>query len=62
MKRFEYKTIEILTKGFFAKMKIEEADRILNDLGSQGWELVSAAPCITGSTTQRIYYTFKREI
>lgn len=62
MKRFEYKTIEVLTSGFFAKMEMKETDDTLNDLGSQGWELVSTVPCITGSTTQRIYYTFKREI
>lgn len=62
MKRFEYKTIEVLTNGLYVKIDMKEVDDMLNGQGNQGWELVSTVPCIMGGATQRIYYTCKREI
>ncbi len=41
MKRFEYKTLKIEPKGFWgSKLDSTEIDKILNELGQQGWELV----------------------
>ena len=40
MKKFEYKTISIPTKGWMKdKHDIEALDAQLNELGKQGWEL-----------------------
>lgn len=42
--KWEYKTIKLAATGFWIGGKIDEAklDHMMNDLGSQGWELVSA--------------------
>ena len=41
--KWEYKTIKLATKGF-AGGKLDETklENFMNELGSQGWELVSA--------------------
>jgi len=64
MKRFEYKTIEIKPKGTWSwKFDIVEIDKILNDMGSQGWELISMEDKNYGyGNTEFFFYTFKREI
>ena len=64
MKKFEYKTIEVKPKGTWSsKFDIVEIDKILNDMGSQGWELFSMEDRNIGyGTTGCFYYTFKREI
>lgn len=64
MKRFEYKTVEIKPTGTWtSKFDIVEIDKILNAMGSQGWELVSMEDRNVGyGTTACFYYTFKREI
>ena len=64
MKRFEYKTVEIKPTGTWtSKFDIVEIDKILNGMGSQGWELVSMEDRNVGyGTTACFYYTFKREI
>ncbi|UUV22106.1 DUF4177 domain-containing protein [Paenimyroides aestuarii] len=63
MKRFEYKTIEIKPKGTWSwKFDIVEIDKILNDMGSQGWELVTKESLDTGGTSYSFHLTFKREI
>ncbi|WP_197086253.1 DUF4177 domain-containing protein [Sphingobacterium sp. IITKGP-BTPF85] len=42
MRKFEYKTIKIEPKGFWGtKLDEDRIDEILNELGAQGWELVS---------------------
>ena len=41
--RWEYKTIKLATKGFFSKkLDDNELDLFMNQLGSDGWELVTA--------------------
>lgn len=41
-KKFEYKTLEIRPTGTWkSKFDIVEIDKILNDFGKDGWELVS---------------------
>lgn len=64
MKKFEYKTVEINPTGTWSsKFDIVEIDKILNDMGNQGWELVSMEDRNIGyGTTGCFYYTFKREI
>jgi len=63
MKRFEYKTIEIKPTGTWTwKFDIVEIDKILNDMGSQGWELIVMESRDMGGTAHGFHYTFKREI
>lgn len=63
-KKFEYKTLEIRPTGTWkSKFDIVEIDKILNDFGQEGWELVSMEDKNFGyGTTECFYYTFKREI
>ena len=43
MKRFEYKTIVVETKGMFGgKMDADSFSQILNEMGINGWELAEA--------------------
>lgn len=64
MKLFEYKTVEIKPKGTWSsKFDIVEIDNILNEKGSQGWELITMEDRNIGyGSTACFYYTFKREI
>ncbi|UZJ64914.1 DUF4177 domain-containing protein [Sphingobacterium sp. KU25419] len=63
MRRFEYKTIKIEPQGFWGT-KLDEAkiDEILNELGSQGWEMVSMQDLELGGNSWSFHYTFKREL
>lgn len=67
MKQFEYKTIDIKpsTKGFFGTkgIELEQIDKTLNEMGQEGWELISVQEVSTfDGTMNYILYTFKREI
>lgn len=63
MKKFEYKTIKVDSKGNWSiKFNAEEIDKTLNELGSQGWELVNVQDLGVGGTSYSFHYTFKREI
>ncbi len=43
--RWEYKTFGFDATGFLTgKLDTAELERILNDLGREGWELVNATP------------------
>lgn len=63
-KIFEYKTITILPKGTWKnKFDTIEIDKILNEMGQEGWELISLEDKNFGyGATECFYYTFKREI
>jgi hypothetical protein len=62
MKRFEYKTVKIEPKGFWGtKLDENEIDKILNELGRQGWELVSMQDLAISGSSWTFHYTFKRE-
>lgn len=63
-KIFEYKTITIHPKGTWSsKFDTNEIDKILNEMGQDGWELVSMEDKNFGyGSTECFYYTFKREI
>jgi hypothetical protein len=63
MDQFEYKTIFTDAKGFFGG-KIDQGfmDRQLNQLGDQGWELVSTfASNQSYGSTRWIVSVFKRK-
>ena len=67
MKRFEYKTlgIEMSTKGKWLKTKaIESTEMVtkLNELGQDGWELVSSIDHAIDGYTIEILLLLKREI
>ena len=48
--RWEYKTIKLATAGFLGgKFDAEQLDLYMNELGAQGWELV------TGFDTNKSY-------
>lgn len=64
MDKFEYKTLFTDAKGFFGG-KVDKSDYQfeLNELGSQGWELVSTvATAQSYGSTRWIISTFKRRI
>ena len=43
MKKFEYKTIQIPTKGWMKyKQDIEALEVVLNELGKQSWEIAAS--------------------
>lgn len=59
---WEYKTIKIAAHGVFGgKVKEAELDARLNELGRQGWELVSAFSSNTmNGVTRDVVAVFKR--
>lgn len=63
-KKFEYKTlfIEAERSIWSVKFDTEKMDAKLNELGTEGWELVSAESKDLGGTSFGFVYTFKREI
>ena len=64
MKKFEYKTIQIPTKGWMKyKQDIEALDAQLNELGKQGWELaVSMNNIYVSNSYMGNVIVLKREI
>lgn len=63
-KGWEYKTIELAAHGFLGG-KIDRAkfEEMLNSLGAQGWELVSAFDTNQGyGATRDVIAIFKRPI
>ncbi|MBX3253252.1 MAG: DUF4177 domain-containing protein [Chitinophagaceae bacterium] len=67
MKRFEYKTVVIERKKSMFKIgvnfNLDEIDKVLNEMGNKGWELVTVEDKNEGyGDTKSFFYTFKREI
>ncbi len=63
MKKFEYKSVPIPTKGkFFVEFDMQQFDEQLNELGKLGWELVN---CLQTNNNIKgyanIYAYLKRE-
>jgi hypothetical protein len=61
--KWEYKTIKLRATGFFGG-KFDEAqfDRMINDLGAQGWELTAAFDTNEGyGNTRDVVAIFKRQ-
>jgi hypothetical protein len=61
--RWEYKTAKVEAKGWFAGGKLDalEFDQVLNEMGDQGWELVSVLSVTqTHGSSREIAAVFKR--
>ncbi|MEC4113491.1 DUF4177 domain-containing protein [Myroides pelagicus] len=57
------KIIEVKLKGMLnPDLDVLKAEKELNNLGMQGWELVSVTPNINSGTTYKQYCTFKRAL
>lgn len=64
MDKWEYKTIKLETKGFLGGiLELDEFEYKLNNLGQQGWELVSSFTTNQGQGyTREVIGIFKRLI
>ena len=62
MTQWEYKTIKLSTTGFLGGvLDMQAFDRMLNDLGDDGWELVSSFDTNqSGGVTRDVIAIFKR--
>ncbi len=62
MKKFEYRLLDT-TSGFFSGIDYQQLTDRLNQLGSQGWEVVSVVDTIfTHNQTRGLLITLKREV
>jgi hypothetical protein len=66
MEKWEYKVISPEVKGWVTKKIDPKTEQLLNELGNEGWELVSVAP-LAGNTstawgagTGNFVFVFKR--
>lgn len=58
---WEYKTIELDFSGFFsAKVDEGRLEREMNDLGQQGWELVTTIDIASTGSSTGVVLLFKR--
>ena len=63
MKKWEYLTEIIKTKGVFTKIDADEFNQTLNDFGKEGWELIDKTPVAMDlGRTASVVCVFKREI
>ncbi|MFK7774202.1 MAG: DUF4177 domain-containing protein [Saprospiraceae bacterium] len=64
MQKFEYKTIKMKPKrsGFSQKLEDEELVEEMNELGREGWELITSIDNKTGGTSMSIVLIFKRPL
>ena len=62
MRKFEYRLLDT-TSGIFSGIDYQELTNRLNQLGSQGWEVVSVVDTIfTRDKARGLLITLKREI
>ncbi|TDN40336.1 DUF4177 domain-containing protein [Hymenobacter sp. UV11] len=62
MKKFEYLLLDTVS-GFFSGIDYQELTNRLNQLGSQGWEVVSVVDTIfTHNMVRGLLFTLKREV
>ena len=63
-KQYEYRVVTMDTKGWSGGiLNVEETQETLNQLGEQGWELVSTVSTHMGNgITRCIVHYFKREV
>lgn len=59
---WEYKTVRIHTTGFYGgDFDTPDAEKLLNDMGAEGWELVSSLETNTShGHTEDLVFVFKR--
>lgn len=50
MKKWEYKILNLKTKGVTNLVLSKEDEEELNKLGDEGWEVVASAPTVNGRT------------
>ncbi len=64
MTGWEYRTVKVQCRGVLGgRVDEREIDRILNMMGLDGWELVTAvANAVAYGQTQSLLYTFKRPL
>ena len=63
MERWEYKTIKVKATGFIGgEVETEDIEAKLNNLGRDGWELVSSFPtAASNGYTRYVLFVFKRK-
>ncbi|GAB6109059.1 DUF4177 domain-containing protein [Fusibacter bizertensis] len=64
MREFEYKVMEFDPKSSImgGKVEVSMIEKKINEIGAEGWELVSTFTTNQGNGyTRKIVYTFKRE-
>jgi hypothetical protein len=61
MKKFEYCLLNP-ERGFFSDIDYKELTERLNQLGSQGWEVVTTVGVTVGGQTTGLLITLKREL
>ncbi len=61
MKKFEYQVLDSKS-GFWGGVDREVLTERLNQLGSQGWEVVATTPLTAAGTTTSLVITLKREV
>lgn len=63
MKRFEYRVLDVATGGFLGgKVDAQELTDTLNELGREGWEVVSAVDTdFYGGGSKSLTIILKRE-
>lgn len=64
MKKFEYRVLDVTAGGFWGgKIDGQELTNKLNELGREGWEVISATDTdIYGGGTKGLIIVLKREI
>lgn len=64
MQKWEYRTVKMNAKGFLGGvLDTNEFDRLLNQLGQQGWNLVSTFDTnMVEGTSREFVAVFKREL
>ncbi|QIP12432.1 DUF4177 domain-containing protein [Spirosoma aureum] len=64
MKKFEYLTLDVAARGFWSRsVDAQELTNKLNELGAEGWEVVSSVDLNIGQGQSRnVMVILKREI
>lgn len=64
MQKWEYRTVKVDAKGMLGGVvDVQELDQLLNQLGQQGWNLVSVfdTNMMVHGTSREIVAVFKRQ-
>lgn len=60
MTKFEYKVIEIKPESIWSELTPELIEQKANEMGSQGWELVSVLSKVMTGVSVGVTFIFKR--
>jgi Domain of unknown function (DUF4177) len=62
MHQWEYKTVRLTTKGLLGGvLDTEDFDQKLNELGSNGWEMISTYTNVIYGSSRDVVAVFKRQ-